>query len=126
VRSIYAAQERGDFTSAEWAEPDIEYVIVDGPSPGTWTGRTAMASAWRELLSAWADLRIDVQEYRELDAERVLVLTRSSARGKASGLKLPEAWTDGAAIYQMCDGKVRRHVVYFDRERALVDLGLSE
>jgi hypothetical protein len=31
-------------------------------------------------------------EYRELDSERVLVLAEFSARGKASGPQLDQAW----------------------------------
>ncbi len=38
VRSIYAAHERGDFSSVWWADARIEYVIADGPHPGTWIG----------------------------------------------------------------------------------------
>jgi hypothetical protein len=34
VRSIHAAWERGDYSSAEWAHPEIEYVHATGPRPG--------------------------------------------------------------------------------------------
>ena len=42
----------------------------------------------RSWLSAWEACRVEARECRELDAERVLVFTRVSGRGKASGLDL--------------------------------------
>jgi ketosteroid isomerase-like protein len=75
VRSLFATWERGDFSSAEWAHPEIEFVITDGPSPGRWTGVAGMAEGYRGWLSAWEDVRLGVDEYRDLDGERVLVLS---------------------------------------------------
>ena len=34
VRSLFSVWERGDFSSAEWAHPEIEYAMADGPSAG--------------------------------------------------------------------------------------------
>jgi ketosteroid isomerase-like protein len=126
VRSIYEAWERGDFGTAGWADPEIEFVSADGPTPGTWTGVAGMTEAWREVLSAWDDLRLTVDEYRELDDHRVLVLFRFSGRGKTSGLDLGQMQAEVANVVFVRNGKVTRLVTYWDRERALADLGLSK
>ena len=126
VRSIYAAWARGYFSSTEWAHPEIEYVIADGPSPGSWTGLARMAEALRDFLNAWEGHRIDVDEYRELDDERVLVLIHRTGLGKSSGLGLGHMQTKGANLFHVRDDRVTRLVLYFDPRRALADLGLSE
>ena len=53
VRSLYAAWERGDFSSVGWAHPEIEYVFADGPDPSSWTGVAEMVEGFRDFLSAW-------------------------------------------------------------------------
>jgi ketosteroid isomerase-like protein len=125
VRSICAAWESGDYSSVEWADPEIDYVFADGPTPGTWTGLAGMAGVWRDWLSAWEDLNVEADEYRELDDERVLVLSRYSGRGKTSGLELGQVGAKAATLFHIRDGKVTRFVGYWDRERALADLGLA-
>jgi len=124
VRSICAAWERGDFSSADWAHPEIEYVVADGPSPGRWTGRAGMAEGAREVLSAWRAVRYEAQEFRELDEERVLALYLVSGRGKTSGLELGPMRAKGAGVFHIHGGKVTRLVSYFDRERTFADLAL--
>ena len=59
VRSIVADWERGDFASADWADPEIESGWADGPSPGARIGLAAMAETERDFLNAWADVRIE-------------------------------------------------------------------
>jgi ketosteroid isomerase-like protein len=124
VRSIYADWERGDFHRTEWADPKIEYVIFGGPLSGAWSGLDGMELGWHGWLDAWADYRTEVDEYRELDDERVLVLTHDSGRGKASGLELAEMGPKAAVLFHVRAGRVTRLVIYFDRDGALAQLGL--
>ena len=126
VRSIYAAWERGDYSSAEWAHPDIEYVIADGPSPGSWFGLAGMAEAWRDFLSAWEEARAKGEDYRELDDERVLVLFSRSGRGKTSGVELGQMQSRGANLFQIRDGKVATSFSYPSEREAQEAAGLRE
>jgi ketosteroid isomerase-like protein len=118
VRSIFAAWERGDYRAAEWAHPQIEYVIADGPAPGSSTGLTGMADRLRDFLSAWEGVRLVAEQYRELDGERVLVLHRLTGRGKTSGLEVGQLRGEGTYLFHIRGRAVTRLVAYMDRERA--------
>ncbi len=126
VRSICAAWERGDFSSAEWAHPEIVYVVADGPEPGTWTGLAEMAAAVRERMSPIADYRLGVEECRELDDERTPALVHPGAGcAKTSGVAVDQLHSKGAMLFDLRDGRVTRLVLYWDREQAFADLGLA-
>jgi ketosteroid isomerase-like protein len=123
VRSIYADWERGDFSRADWADPEIEYVVAEGPAPDVFPGLGRMARYIRGVLSDMADGRNTAEEYRELDDGRIFVLDRLTGRGRSSGL---QGEAVGARVFEISDGRVTRIVVYLDRDRALADLGLEE
>jgi ketosteroid isomerase-like protein len=123
VRSFYADFERGDFSSAEWADPEIERLGVDDLHPGKMTGVAEVAEFMRTLLMDFEDFRLEAEEYRDVDGERLLVLTRVVGRGKLS--RVPVSGK-GAEVFEIHDGKVTRVIAYWDRDRAFADLGLEE
>src|SRR6476620_6633149 len=126
VRSIYADWERGDFSQVEWADPEIEFVMLDGPFPGKWRGLAGRTEGWREVLNAWKGYRVEAARYWTLDDERVLVLSHQTGHGKASGFDLGQMQTENGTLFHITEGKVTRLVIYWDGGRALADLGLTE
>ena len=125
VRSIFADLERGDFSfplsSPEWADPQIEWVVADGPEAGSRTGQAVWP--WVEgFTNVWEGLRSEANEYRELDDRRVLVLYRQKGRGKGSGVEVDQR---RVSCFHLGEGKVTRVVTYWDPDRALADLGLA-
>jgi ketosteroid isomerase-like protein len=123
VRSIYADWERGDFSRADWADPEIEMVRPESLDGDLLKGRTSAEGGWREWLTTWEDFRAEADDFRVLDQERVLVFGRMSGHGRASGA-LGETAT--VNLFHIRDGKVTRLVLYASRERALADLGLGD
>ena len=83
-----------------------------------------MVDGYRQVMNAWEGYSSKAEEYIALDDERVLVLQLLSGRGKASGLELAQMQPKAAGVFQVRDGKVVRIVLYYDRDRALADLGL--
>ena len=121
VRSIYADWRQGEFSRTDWADPEIEFAIVGGPDPGKWHGLSGMAEGWRGWLSAWDDYGAEVDEYRELDDGRFLVLGRIGGRGKTSGVDVE---TEFANLMEVRDGAVFALTLYTPRRAAFADLGL--
>ena len=121
VRSISSAWERGDYSSFEWADSEIQFVIADGPEAGRRSGRAGLAPSLREFGSAWDEYRSSVEEYREVD-DGVLVLTYATGRGRVSGVEIGER---RANFFRLRGGKVTSLIVYWDRARALADVGLA-
>jgi ketosteroid isomerase-like protein len=124
VRSIYANWERGDFRSGEWADPEIEFSVVDGAVGMSGPGETAQFI--RDIWSVWDDYRVMADKFRELDDERVLVLVHTAGVGRTSGVDIGRVHKGGANLFHLRNGKVTRFELYWDRDRALADLGLEE
>jgi ketosteroid isomerase-like protein len=85
-----------------------------------------MAEGWFQFLEAWDDFQVEAEAHRELDPTHVLVLIRRSGTGRSSGLAVSQMQSLAADLYHVLDGKVMQLVHYWDRERALSDLGLTE
>jgi ketosteroid isomerase-like protein len=63
VRSIYAAIGRGDYSSTQWAHPEIEYVLLDGlEGVRSTTGRDGLLEHMRNLFSVFEDFRVEAED----------------------------------------------------------------
>jgi len=95
-------------------------VFADGPDLSRVTESPEILESWRAFLGTW-----EAEDYRELDDELVLVLAEFSGRGKRSGLEAGQIRSKGASLFHIRGGRVARLVIYWDRDRAVADLGLS-
>jgi hypothetical protein len=125
VRSICAAWERGDFSASDWADQDIEFALVGGPNPGRSRGLAGMARLWAGVLNVFERASPTVDEYQELDDERILVLYRTQGVGKVSGIEVSRLGATQASLFHLRDQKVTKLTIWWGRERALADLGLG-
>jgi ketosteroid isomerase-like protein len=102
---------------------DPGYARLGGGTSETLRGVDALREMWREWLSAWESLRLDVKELVSLVDSRVLALVDMHARPKGGGSEMS---LRGAAIWTFVDGQASRIQIFLDRDAALEAAGLSE
>jgi ketosteroid isomerase-like protein len=90
---------------------------------GEWRGLEAFSGVVAEYLRPFSDLRIEAEQIIDLDDDRVLVLSRQTARGKLSGAPIEHEFGD---LFTLGAGKVVRYDSYWDRAVAMEAVGLSD
>jgi ketosteroid isomerase-like protein len=125
LRRVFQQWASGSL-SADVFDPDVEYSRIGSDTPGLegrWLGLEEMRTAMLEYLRAMADLRIEAEHIIDLGGERVLVLSRHTARGKQSGVPIEHELGD---LFTLRAGKIVRFDSYWSRAAALEAVGLSE
>jgi ketosteroid isomerase-like protein len=125
VRSLTEAFNARDLDRyyVEFFDPEVEWrTSVEDPDAAIHRGLRAYQRYLEQWIEGFDGLRADVEEYVDVDDDRVLTWSRFSGRGRTSGV--PADWYL-AIIFTIRDGKVVRGEEYFDRDEALEAAGLS-
>jgi hypothetical protein len=122
VRRIHDGWARGDFSSIEWADPEIVFRTPEGLGGSEYRGVEDMAREWASWLHTFKGFRSEALEYFE-SGDQVVTFNRFSGSGKASGLPLSEI--PGAARFRLRGGKVVELEISTDRRQALRDAGID-
>ncbi len=126
VRRLYARWEGGDLRTGDFFDPEVEHSRIGSELPGIngdWQGIEEFGVALSDYIDALADLHLEAERIIDLGGDRVLVLSRQTARGKTSGLPWEHELGD---LFTLRDGKILRYVSYWDPADALEAAGLSE
>ena len=124
IRRIYARWERGDFATAEFFDPRIEYFRVGAEGvggSGEWQGVGEMWRALLEWFQAFEDIKIESERLVDVGA-RVLVISRVTGRGRRSGLDLEY---EVGHVFTIGNGRILRWEDYRDPAEALKAAGVS-
>ena len=109
---------------ADSFEPEFETIDVPGGLINTSAvGFEGFREVWSEWLSSWQTWFIEPDKFIPLSGDRVLALAVNRATSKTEGVEMV---FQGASIWTLRNGKIRRMELFLDREQALEAAGLSE
>ena len=126
LRSIYANWERADFTKVGVGASGHRMGLCRWANARTVDSSGRGCGGFRQRATLCEEFGIQADEFIELDADSVLALVHFSGRGRIGGIAVGQLQSKTAAVFYLRDAKVTQYVVYWDRDRALTDLGLKE
>jgi ketosteroid isomerase-like protein len=113
-RSGEALVERYD----EFFHPDFEWVpaVVGGVEGSSYRGREGMRRYYRDRDEAFTEGRVEVVSCEAIADDVVVVLARSTGRGRASGAMVDE---EVGIVCWLRDGRISREHAYTSHAAAL-------
>jgi ketosteroid isomerase-like protein len=125
VRAFFSAYNLRDADACDRlfdAHAEVITVSTRGGLPGVNWGRGESSRYFEALDEAWADLRIEIEDYRDLD-DTVLAVGCIRGTGRSSRIQLEEPF---AVLFVIRDSVFVRVDSYSDPTKALQAAGLSE
>jgi ketosteroid isomerase-like protein len=127
TKRLMAAWTRRDADDAlEFLHEDIEWrpaLTAGGLEGVVYRGKADMRKWFEELDDAWAELSVELAEFRDAGGNRVLQLGRFHAVGRASGVPVDQPQ---AILFTIVDGRVLTAQGFASHADALEAAGISE
>jgi ketosteroid isomerase-like protein len=126
VRTLFERTARGDLRAPDLVDPSIEHVRIgfDGVGlSGRWSGHDGLWTAVLDIVRVFDDLRMEAEQFIDLDQDGVLALGRISGVGRISGAPFE---AQAAHLFRFRNGLIVRWEVYAERDEARRAVGLAD
>ena len=123
-RNALEAFNRGDIHEAlKDMDPQVEWRTPQSlPDAQTYHGHDGVKAWWAMWNDAFADLRLEPDEFKDLGNGRVIVPVRALGRGRESGAEVDVSF----CLLGSGSGRLERMEFFASEAEALEAVGLSE
>jgi ketosteroid isomerase-like protein len=123
IETVYRGWTSGDLDRAlACLAPDVEWTAIESaPDAGIYRGHEGARAYMQDWLDDFELMPFEILEVVEA-GDRLVLVTRGRARGRASGL---ETEIEYAQVYSFEHGLLHRIHEYAAREEALAAVGLT-